>query len=87
MNENIEQNRYWAYFDEAWKKVIERFFLHLLRFFLPKLYEDADLTKSPIFLDKEMEQLSKKSRKGAKYVDKLVRYISKMVKSSGCLYT
>jgi len=44
-----------------------------LSFFLPKLYNDVDLSKKPEFLDKEMEQLSKKSRKCAKYVDKLVK--------------
>ena len=44
-----------------------------MSFFLPKLYNDVDLSKKPEFLDKEMEQLSKKSRKCAKYVDKLVK--------------
>ncbi len=67
------QDRYWAYFDEAWKKVIERFFPQLLRFFVPKLYEDVDFSKGVSFLDKEMEQLSIRSVKGAKYVDKLAK--------------
>ena len=67
------QDRYWAYFDEAWKKVIERFFPQLLRFFVPNLYEDVDFSKGFSFLDKEMEQLSIRSVKGAKYVDKLVK--------------
>ena len=30
-----EADRYRTYFDEAWKKVLERFFPKLLRFFLP----------------------------------------------------
>ena len=68
-----EQDRYWAHFDEAWKKVMERFFPQLLRFFIPKLYEDVDFSKGVFFLDKEMEQLSLRSVKGAKYVDKLAR--------------
>jgi hypothetical protein len=68
-----KQDTYWTYFDEAWKKIIETFFPHLLIFFLPNLYEDVDLSRKPEFLDKEMEQLSKKSRKGAKYVDKLTK--------------
>ena len=67
------QDRYWAYFDEAWKKIIERFFPQLLRFFVPDLYEDVDFSKGITFLDKEMEQLSKRSVKGAKYVDKLAK--------------
>ena len=69
----LNQDRYWAYFDEAWKKVIERFFPQLLRFFVPNLYEDVDFSKGVSFLDKEMEQLSIRSVKGAKYVDKLVK--------------
>ena len=36
------QDRYWAYFDEAWKKVIESFFPQLLLFFVPKLYFDVE---------------------------------------------
>ncbi|MEK7273882.1 MAG: Rpn family recombination-promoting nuclease/putative transposase [Candidatus Desantisbacteria bacterium] len=67
------QDRYWAYFDEAWKKIIERFFPQLLCFFIPDLYEDADLSRGVDFLDKEMEQLSIISVKGAKYVDKLAK--------------
>jgi len=68
-----KQDGYWAYFDEAWKKIIKRFFPQLLRFFVPDFYEDVDFSKGITFLDKEMEQLSLKSVKGAKYVDKLVK--------------
>ncbi|MDI6791482.1 MAG: hypothetical protein QME81_01250 [bacterium] len=68
-----KQDGYWAYFDEAWKKIIERFFPQLLRFFVPDFYEDVDFSKGITFMDKEMEQLSLKSVKGAKYVDKLVK--------------
>ena len=68
-----KQDRYWAYFDEAWKKIIERFFPQLLQFFVPNLYEDVDFSKGVTFLDKEMEQLSIISMKGAKYVDKLAK--------------
>ena len=66
-------DRYWTYFDEAWKKVIERFFPQLLQFFVPQLYADVDFSKKVDFLDKEMERLSKRSVKGAKYVDKLAK--------------
>ncbi|MBU0566514.1 hypothetical protein KKC52_00500 [bacterium] len=30
-----DQDRYWTYFDEAWKKIVERFFPELLGFFVP----------------------------------------------------
>jgi len=68
-----KQDRYWKYFDEAWKKIIERLFPYFLEFFVPELYNDVDFSYEPSFLDKEMEQLSKESVKGAKYVDKLVK--------------
>ena len=68
-----QSNRYRTYFDEAWKKVIERFFPKFLLFFAPKLYQDVDFSKRFVFLDKELGQLSKKSLKGAKFVDKLVK--------------
>lgn len=50
-----EADRYRTYFDEAWKKVLERFFLELLRFFLPDLAEDINFTQAVTFLDKEEE--------------------------------
>jgi len=68
-----EPDRYWAYFDEAWKKVIERFFPQFLRFFVPELYADVDFSEQFTFLDKEMEQLAQRSLKGSKFVDKLVQ--------------
>jgi len=68
-----DQDKYWARFDEAWKKIIERFFPPLLRFFVPELYDDVEKEKDIQFLDKEMEQLGIRSVKGAKFVDKLVR--------------
>jgi len=69
----VEKDGYLQYFDEAWKKIIEVFFLHLLQFFIPELYKDVDLIKAPSFLDKEIERLSRKSKRGAKLVDKLVK--------------
>ena len=65
--------RYRTYFDEAWKKIIERFFPQFLLFFVPKLYEDVDFSQPFTFLDKEMQQLSKKGMKRSKFVDKLVK--------------
>lgn len=70
---SYNKDTYYKYFDEAWKKIIERFFPYMLRFFIPHLYQDVDFSNDFIFLDKELEQLSKKSKKGAKYVDKLVK--------------
>jgi hypothetical protein len=58
-----KQDRYWKYFDEAWKKIIERLFPYFLKFFVPELYNDVDFSCEPSFLDKEMEQLSKFDKK------------------------
>lgn len=69
----VNRDRYWAYFDEAWKRVIERFFPQLLHLFVPNLYFDVDFKRGFSFLDREMEQLSIISLKGAKYVDKLAK--------------
>jgi hypothetical protein len=68
-----EAERYRTYFDEAWKKVLERFFPEVLRFFLPALADDIDFAQGVTFLDKEMEQLAPSSLKGAKQVDKLAQ--------------
>jgi hypothetical protein len=45
--------------DGFWKALIKRFFPSLLKRALPKLYEDADISQAPEFLDKEfMDVLS-----------------------------
>ena len=43
--------------DGFWKDLIKRFFPSLLKFALPELYEKADLTKEPRFLDKEFTDI------------------------------
>ena len=68
-----ESTGYNTYFDEAWKKVIERFFSQFLLFFAPNLYKDVDFSQPCTFLDKEMQEITKEGLKGAKFVDKLVK--------------
>jgi len=55
------------------EKSYRKTFSIFAEFFTPDLYFDCDLSKGFAFLDKELEQLSKKSKKGAKYVDKLAK--------------
>jgi hypothetical protein len=43
--------------DGFWKDLIERFFYHLLKRALPELYEKADRTIPPRFLDKEFRDI------------------------------
>ena len=68
-----ESTGYNTYFDEAWKKVIERFFPQFLLFFAPNLHKDVDFSQPFTFLDKEMQEVAKEGLKGAKFVDKLVK--------------
>ena len=44
-------------FDGFWKDLIERFWRELLKSLLPTLYEVADLTKEPEFMDKELRNV------------------------------
>ena len=44
-------------FDGFWKDLIERFWRELLKSVLPTLYAVADLTKEPVFLDKELRDV------------------------------
>ena len=44
-------------FDGFWKDLIERFWRELLKSLLPTLYAVADLTKEPVFLDKELRDV------------------------------
>ena len=67
------REEYWTYFDEAWKKVIERFFPRFLRFFVPELHEEIESSKPFVFLDKEMERLAQQDIKGSKFVDRHVQ--------------
>lgn len=48
--------------DTVWKKIIEALFQDFVSFFLPN-----------VFLDKEFEKLFPETRKGKRYVDKLVK--------------
>ena len=68
-----ESTEYNTYFDEAWKKVIERFFPPFLQFFAPNLHKDVDFSHPITFLDKEMQEVAKIGLEGSKIVDKLVQ--------------
>ncbi len=63
-----EPDRYWAYCDEAWKHVLERFFPERLQFFLPALAHDVDFTTPITFLDKERKQAVGYREKGKRGV-------------------
>jgi len=59
--------------DSFWKEVLEVLFREFIQFFFPKIYRDIDFGKGYQFLDKEFQQITKRSKARKKIVDKLVR--------------
>ena len=45
-----------ANYDETWKEAITEYFDSFLQFFYPEIYAKVDWNKTPISLDKELEQ-------------------------------
>jgi predicted transposase/invertase (TIGR01784 family) len=62
-----------VHFDELWKNIIEKLFPHFLSFFMPELSADVDLAQGYEFLDKELQKIKLKGKKGKKFADKLVK--------------
>ena len=62
-----------VHYDELWKNIIEKLFPHFLAFFMPELSADVDLSKGYEFLDKELQKIKLKGKKGKKFTDKLVK--------------
>ena len=48
-----------ANYDETWKEVIGDYFDSFLAFFYPEINQEIDWTKTPISLDKELEDVWK----------------------------
>lgn len=57
--------------DSLWKDIIERFFYPMLARAIPTLYADADRTKQPKFLDKELKKATYQLKAGKRTVDLL----------------
>ena len=62
-----------VHYDELWKNIIEKLFPHFLAYFMPELYADVDLAQGYEFLDKELQKIKLKGKKGKKLTDKLVK--------------
>jgi hypothetical protein len=60
-------------YDNLWKLVLTRFFWDGLKIFLPKLYEAADRSRDPEFLDKELQKATFDLSGGANRTDLLTR--------------
>jgi hypothetical protein len=60
-------------YDNLFKTLLHRYFWEALKIFLPVLYEAADRSKSPQFLDKELQKVTFDLKEGANRADLLVR--------------
>lgn len=65
--------------DPMWKAVLEDLFVHFLSFYFPDALHLFDLKKGFVYMDKEFDKLfpPETSRKGVRYVDKLVKVFLK----------
>ncbi|MBF0226963.1 MAG: cytosolic protein [Desulfobacterales bacterium] len=60
-------------YDSPWKTIIEKYFRELIEFYFPDILDAIDWTKGYEFLDKELKKITKESKVGKRYVDKLVK--------------
>ena len=60
-----------ANYDETWKEAISQYFELFMQFFYPQIYQHIDWSKTPIPLDKELEQITASSDTEKRYADKL----------------
>ena len=60
-----------ANYDETWKEAIGDYFDSFLAFFYPQVYQQIDWTKTPISLDKELEQITASAESKTRHADKL----------------
>jgi hypothetical protein len=62
-----------ADFDSPWKEALEVYFPAFLAFCFPLIHADINWSRGFEMLDKELQQLTPRSARGRRYVDKLVR--------------
>ncbi|MCL1466243.1 Rpn family recombination-promoting nuclease/putative transposase [Argonema galeatum] len=60
-------------FDSPWKDILQRYFEEFILFFFPQAHEEIDWTRTPEFLDKELQQVVRDAELGRRLVDKLVK--------------
>jgi len=60
-------------YDELWKDVLEGLYPDFVQFFLPDFAEAINWARKYVFLDKELSQISPKSKGRKRFVDKLTK--------------
>jgi hypothetical protein len=59
--------------DTPWKEIIETLFPQFMSFFFPEAHAAIDWARTPVFLDKELQQVVRGAATGRHFVDKLVK--------------
>jgi Domain of unknown function (DUF4351) len=59
--------------DTPWKDMLEEYFPEFMSFFLPDVHAAIDWSRTPAFLDKELQSVAVDAEFGRRYADKLVR--------------
>jgi hypothetical protein len=62
-----------ANYDQTWKEAITQYFEQFLNFFYPQLYQQINWQKTPIALDKELEQITASAETEKRHADKLYK--------------
>ncbi len=64
----------------SWKEALERYFPEFLALLFPQTHAGIDWTQGYVFLDKELQKVTRKAETGRRIADKLVRVID----TEGC---
>jgi len=62
-----------ADYDNPWQEVLERYFRECLALCLPQAHAEIDWGLAPVFLDKELRQVTPDAELGLRRVDKLAQ--------------
>ena len=60
-------------FDSPWKTLLERWFPAFMAWFFPPIAAEIDWALGYVFLDKELQKISRRAKEKRRYADKLVK--------------
>jgi len=63
-------------YDTPWKEAVERYFPEFMAFYFPEASRQIDWSRGYIFLDQELQAITKDGELGKRFVDKLVQVYS-----------
>ena len=60
-------------YDSPWKTLLERYFPDFMAWFFPAIAADIDWARGHVFLDKELQRITRRAKEKRRYADKLVK--------------